>query len=341
LGEDRAVDRVSGAAAAAGWPRVAVVGCGYWGKNLVRNFAELGVLDTLVDPAQDRAGDLAAKHGGRVRNYDAVLADNSVEAVVIATPGPSHVTLAVAALESGKHVYVEKPLAMSLADSSRIAERAEALGRTLMVGHILRYHAAFVRLEEMARGGTIGPVRHIVSTRFNLGKILDDEDVIWSLAPHDLSMVTALLGREPDRVHCLGEAFLRPGITDLATIRLVYGDRASAEIRLNWIAPMKEHRLTAIGEKGSLVFNDVLPWPEKLVLRRPALDWADPAVQPDPGTIEAVPLDTSEPLKAECRHFLDAVANRIRPRSDGVEGVAITCLIERALASLAAGGAAR
>jgi UDP-2-acetamido-3-amino-2,3-dideoxy-glucuronate N-acetyltransferase len=323
------------------WPRVAVIGCGYWGKNLVRNFAELGVLAALVDSHEERTAALAQKHGAQVRGFEEVLADEDIGAVVVATPGPAHIVHAMAALEAGKHVYVEKPLAMSLADARRLVERAETWGLTLMVGHILRYHAAFARLEAMASEGVIGPVRHVVSTRFNLGKILSDEDVIWSLAPHDLSMVTALLGPEPDRVHCLGEDFLRPGISDVATIRLVYGTRASAEIRLSWIAPIKEHRLTATGEKGSLIFNDVLTWPEKLVLRRPVLDWADPAVQPDPGTIEAIPLDTSEPLKAECQHFLDAVSSGTRPRTDGAEGAVVIRLIERALASLKAGGAAR
>ncbi len=146
-------------------PRVAVIGCGYWGKNLVRNFAELGALDALVDPHAERVAELIGRHGGRHAAFDDVLADRTIDAVAVATPGPVHFGQAMAALDAGKHVYVEKPLTLSSADSERLVARAADRGLTLMVGHILRHHPAFVRVEDMVGAGAIGRVRHVVSTR--------------------------------------------------------------------------------------------------------------------------------------------------------------------------------
>lgn len=323
------------------WPRVAVVGCGYWGKNLVRNFAELGVLSGLVDHHAELVAMLSAKHGGAVMGFDDVLSNEAIGAVAIVTPGPSHFDLARQALEAGKHVYVEKPMTMSAVEARQLAAIAATGKRTLMGGHILRYHAAFERLAELAMAGEIGTLRHVISERLNLGKILKDEDAIWALAPHDLSMILALMGREPETVHCTGDALLRPGITDLATLRLTYAGNRSAEIRLSWMAPIKQQRLTVMGEQGMLVFDDTRGWSEKLTLFKPGLNWVDPAVQPDPGTPVFVDIPQSEPLKAECRHFLDCAVNGSEPRTDGAESAAVLALIERAQASLKAGGSPR
>jgi predicted dehydrogenase len=320
---------------------VAVVGCGYWGKNLVRNFAELGVLDALVDSSEARMRDLSERHGGRPASFEEVLSDDSIGAIVIATPGAAHFSQALAGLEAGKHVYVEKPFTLTAVDAETLVARAEAWGLTLMVGHILRHHMAFATLASLVAAGSIGRVRHIVSTRFNLGKILEDEDVVWALGPHDTSMVIALLGAEPLRVTCHGDCFFRPDITDVATLRLSYPDNASAEIRLSWISPYKEHKLTVWGETGVLIFDDTKPWEEKLVLRRMGLDWSNPPVNPDPGTAQPIALAADEPLKAECRNFLDSVARSTPPLTDGREGLAVTRLLERATASLAAAGAPR
>ena len=323
------------------WPRVAVVGCGYWGRNLVRNFAELGVLAALVDHHHDVVTALCEKHGGRVAAFDEVLADRDIGAVAIVTPGPSHFTLAMQALEAGKQVYIEKPMTMSAAETRLLVAAAEKQRLTLMGGHILRYHSAFERLQGMVEAGNIGRVRHVVSERLNLGEILQDEDVIWALAPHDLSMVLALMGREPLRVACHGQAFLRPSVLDVATMHLAFDDNRSAEIRLSWMAPIKQQRLSVSGEGGMLVFDDTRPWSDKLTLFRPELDWNNPAVQPAPGQAIAVDVAQSEPLKAECRHFLDCVKNRSAPLTDGAESAAVLAVIERAQASVRAGGAAR
>jgi len=320
------------------WPRVAVVGCGYWGKNLVRNFAELGVLAALVDSKPARAEELAERHGGSVRSYRDVLADGAIGAIVVSTPGPAHYRNALAALDAGKHVYVEKPLTMSVAESEALVARAAAARRTLMVGHILLHHPAFVHLRRLVAEGAVGRVRYVTSTRFNLGKILTDEDVLWSLGPHDLSMVAALLGPEPDTIAAHGEALLRPGVADVATLHLAYPGGVRADIRLSWISPVKEHRLIVHGERGVLIFDDTKPWEEKLTLARIDLDWADPPVYPGKGSLEPIALDVHEPLKIECRHFLDAVATGREPLTDGAEGLRVTRLLDRAARSMADGG---
>ena len=323
------------------WPRVAVIGCGYWGKNLVRNFAELGVLAGLVDHRPELTRSLSERHGGAAMDFEEVLANPQIEALAVVTPGPSHFELARQGLEAGKHVYVEKPLAMSSGEVRILDDLATRQQRTLMGGHILRYHSAFEALSAMTETGAIGPVRHIVSERLNLGKILIDEDVIWSLAPHDLSMILAVMKTEPDAVICHGDAFLRTGVSDMATLRLVFSGHRSAQVRLSWMSPVKQHRLTVTGEAGVIVFDDTRGWSEKLTLHRPALDWDDAAVQPAPGQPQAVMVAESEPLKAECRHFLNATRSGATPLTDGKESHAVISVIERAQASLQANGAAR
>jgi UDP-2-acetamido-3-amino-2,3-dideoxy-glucuronate N-acetyltransferase len=327
--------------APARWPRVAVVGCGYWGKNLVRNFAELGALGGLVDSSEERTAELIAKHGGRAMSFEEALASEEIGALAIATPGPSHHQLALAALEAGKPVYVEKPLTLSAKHAEELVARADAWGLTLMVGHILRHHPGFAHFEKMALEGVFGRVRHVTSTRLALGKILHDEDALWALAPHDLSMVTGVLGQNPTHVRCVGDSFLRPGIVDMARIHLTYPDNVSAEVRVSWLSPFKEQKFTIVGEAAFGVFDDTLPWDQKIGVRRAALDWHNPAPFPDQGVLEHVPLPPGEPLKAECRNFLDAVATGVPPRTDGREGLAVIRLLERARASMAEGGVAK
>lgn len=323
------------------WPRVVVVGGGYWGRNIVRNFAELGVLAGLVDQHHDIAQQLAAKHHTKVLGFAEAIADDHVGAVAVITPSPSHFELAKQALAAGKHVYVEKPMAMSRDEVNALVHLARDQNLVLMGGHILRYHPAFAHLHALVQASEIGTVRHVVSERLNLGKILKNEDAIWALSPHDLSMVQAVMGNEPEQVICHGDAFLREGVTDRATIRLVYSGKRSAEIRLSWMSPLKQQRLTVIGEKGALMFDDTRPWTEKLTLFKPELDWADAAVQPAPGVPQFVALAEGEPLKAECQHFLDCIAMGTKPITDGEESAVVVSLIERALSSLAAGGAPR
>lgn len=316
-------------------PKVAVVGCGYWGKNLVRNYAALGALGALVDHHQAHLEPLLAQFGCKAASFEDVLSDEAMNAVVIATPGKTHFALAMAALNAGKDVFVEKPMVLSVTQAEQLAKKATETKRILMVGHVLRYHAAYLKLEELAREGVLGNIRHIISTRYNLGKILDDEDVIWALAPHDLSMITGLLGTDPASVTAQGNSFLREGIADIATLRLDYQNGNSADVRLSWMHPVKEHKLTVIGDKAMAVFDDTLGWDSKLTLYRPALDWSDPDVIPAAGAPEKIALPPSEPLRAECEHFLASIANRTQPVTNHEEGLAVTRILERAASAFA------
>lgn len=314
-------------------PRLAVIGCGYWGKNLVRNFAQLGALKLIADHHKEHTDALTAQFGGGVKTFEEIIADKTIDAVVIATPGPTHFDLGMAALNAGKHIFIEKPMALSAATAEALARKAEELKRIVMVGHVLHYHAAFVKLKELVKSGALGRIRHVISTRFNLGKILGDEDVIWALAPHDVSMICSLLGTAPLAVTAQGNSFLREGITDVATLRLDY-EGASAEIRLSWMHPVKEHKLTVIGDKAMAVFDDTQPWESKLTLYRPALDWKNPAVIPASGAAEKIAVVQSEPLREECAHFLECIMNGTQPITNHNEGLAVTRLIEKALLSL-------
>ncbi len=316
-------------------PRVAVIGCGYWGKNLVRNFAELGALVAMADHHEDRTSALNAQFGGKVMTSEAILADKAIDAVAIATPGPTHFDLVMSALAAGKHVLVEKPMTLSAATAEILAKKAEEAKRILMVGHVLHYHPAFVKLKELVDSGALGAIRHVISTRFNLGKILDDEDVLWALGPHDISMVASLLGHVPVAVDAHGNSFLREAITDVATLRLDYG-QASAEIRLSWMHPVKEHKLTVIGERAMAVFDDTQVLENKLTLYRPALDWNNPDIIPAAGVPEKISLSALEPLREECKHFLDCISHGKQPVSNYMEGLAVIRIIEQAAAALAA-----
>jgi len=317
-------------------PRIAVIGCGYWGKNLVRNYAQLGALAAICDHHKELTDSLAAQFGGGVKTFEEILADKSIDAIVIATPGPTHFDLAMSALNAGKHVFIEKPMTLSAVTAEALAKKAEEQKRILMVGHVLHYHAAFAKLKELVKAGALGRIRQVISTRFNLGKILDDEDVVWALAPHDVSMIISLLGDKPLNVSAHGNSFLREGIIDAATLRLDYEDEASAEIRLSWMHPVKEHKLTVIGENAMAVFDDTQAWESKLTIYRPALDWKNPAVIPAPGTPKKISIPPSEPLREECAHFLNCIATGTQPITDQREGLAVTRIIEAASALLGA-----
>jgi len=226
---------------------VAVVGCGYWGKNLVRNFAHLGALSAICDPDGIIAQDLSRKHGVPVREFEAVLEDPAVTAIAIATPAVQHANLARRALEAGKHVFVEKPLALSVEQAEQLCELAERRNLRLMVGHLLQYHPAFVRLRQMVNEGSLGRLQYLYSNRVNLGKIRREEDILWSFAPHDLSMILSLVGQEPNEITAQGGCYLHksiavyhddapvlPGRRTGTCFRIVASSLQGAEARRNW-----------------------------------------------------------------------------------------------------------
>ncbi|MBX7250079.1 MAG: Gfo/Idh/MocA family oxidoreductase [Caulobacteraceae bacterium] len=319
-----------------GLPRVAVVGAGHWGKNLVRNFGELGALAAVVDPDLQTAQALAASQGAVARDLDAVLADPAIQAVAIAAPAPLHHRLAKAALQAGKHVFVEKPVALTLDDAADLIQTAETAGLTLMVGHLLQYHPVFLRLKAMVEAGELGRVRYIYSNRLSLGKIRREEDVLWSFAPHDISMVLALAGEEPDRVTASGACMLDEAMADSATVQLAFPSGRRAHVFVSWASPFKEQKLVVIGDDAMAVFDDTQPnWDDKLMLFRQPIVWRDGTPTVVKGEPEPVEVPKGEPLKAECSHFLECVASGRMPRTDGAEGLRVLRVLTRASEAMA------
>lgn len=319
-------------------PRVAVLGAGHWGKNLVRNFAELGALAAVVDPDSSTAESLVAVHGGAVMSMDAVLADPQIAAVAIVAPAPLHHGLARRALDAGKHVYVEKPVALTLADAEDLVRAAAESGLTLMVGHLLQYHPVFLALKALVEAGELGRIRHLYSNRLSLGKIRREEDVLWSFAPHDISMILALAGEEPDRVSGVGAFLLDDRIADSVTVHLGFPSGATGHVFASWVSPFKEQKLVVIGDKAMAVFDDTRSlWEEKLAVFREPVVWKDGAPQAVKGEPEWVEAPRGEPLKAECTHFLDCVAQGRTPRTDGAEGLRVLRVLTRASTAIETG----
>jgi UDP-2-acetamido-3-amino-2,3-dideoxy-glucuronate N-acetyltransferase len=313
---------------------VAVIGCGYWGRNLVRNFAELGALAAICDPDQATASQLSARYGAPVMAIDPVLRDAAIAGVAIAAPAAQHAALAIAALEAGKHVFVEKPLALTVPEAERLCGLAAERGRLLMVGHLLQYHPAFIALRELVRDGALGRLQYLYSNRLNLGKVRREEDILWSFAPHDLSMILSLVGQEPVDVAATGGYYLHKTIADVTTTHLTFPGGEQAHVFVSWLHPFKEQRLIVIGDRAMAVFDDGQPWSEKLVLYPHRIEWRETMPVPRRADANPVPLTEGEPLNLECRHFLDCVASGTRPRTDGAEGLRVLRVLARASQSL-------
>jgi UDP-2-acetamido-3-amino-2,3-dideoxy-glucuronate N-acetyltransferase len=315
--------------------RVAQVGCGYWGRNLVRNYAEMGALAAIVDGDATTARTLAERFGIPARTWPQIVADPAISAVSLATPAATHAAMAMEAITAGKHVFVEKPLALSSADARQVVDAAAAAGVTLMVGHLLHYHPAFQRLRSLISEGTLGTIRYLFSNRMSFGKFRVEENVLWSFAPHDVSMILALVGEEPQRVTAQGAAFVTAGIADWATVQLAFPGAVRGHIQVSWASPYKEHRLAVVGTEGMAVFEDSEPdWGRKLALYRHRVDCTGPVPMPVKADAEYVGVEPGEPLQAECAHFLRCAASGVRPRTDGREGIRVLRVLERAEAEL-------
>lgn len=329
------------AAGLGGEVRVAVVGCGYWGRNLVRTLADLGALSAVVDADAGTAAALAGQHGVTARSLEEVLADDGVHAVVIAAPAAQHAALALRAIEAGKHVYVEKPLALDVGDAEEVVAAADEAGRVLMVGHLLQYHPAFVELSRMVAGGSLGDVRYLYSNRLNLGRFRREENILWSFAPHDISMLLALAGSEPDEVSAVGSTFLSHGVPDVTTTHLSFPTGPRAHVFVSWLHPFKEQRLVVVGSDAMAVFDDLRPWESKLTVFEHGVEWEGPVPVPVRAEGAPVALKPAEPLKVECEHFLHAVRTGTAPRTDGHEGLRVLRVLDAAQRSLSeAAGAA-
>lgn len=319
-------------------PRVAVLGCGYWGKNLVRVLHQLGALEVVYDVRNEILQAMGAQYGVRAADdLASVLGDGTIHAVVIAAPAVEHYRLAKCALEAGKDVYVEKPLALTAVEGAELVSLAQKLDRVLMVGHILEYHPAVVALKQLVNGGKLGKLYYIYSSRLNLGKLRTEENILWSFAPHDVSAILSLLGEMPERVATHAGYYLSSKTADTTLTTCDFASGVKAHIFVSWLHPFKEQKLTVVGDRKMAVFDDTEP-ERKLVLYSHRIEWLDrvPVVQKDAG--EAVPLSKIEPLKAECEHFLECVAQRRAPRTDGASGLRVLQVLQACEDSLRRNG---
>ena len=307
---------------------VAVVGVGYWGKNLVRNFHSLGALSALCD-SHSFAEDTCRRQYGDIRffpDYRAVLADPSIHAVALATPAITHYEMAKAALLAGKDVFVEKPLAIDVTHGEHLVELAAANGRVVMVGHILHYHPAILKLRELIQGGTLGKINYVYSNRLNIGKIRTEENILWSFAPHDISVMLSLLNEMPTRVSCQGSAYLNTDVADVTLSHFEFPSGVRAHIFVSWLHPVKEQRLVVVGSEKMAVFDDTAD--HKLVLYPHKVEWKNRVPTAVKADALAIDIDAREPLRAECEHFLHCVTTRTAPVSDGNEGLRVLRVLD-------------
>jgi UDP-2-acetamido-3-amino-2,3-dideoxy-glucuronate N-acetyltransferase len=319
-------------------PKVAAIGCGQWGKNIIRNLSQLGALSAVSDLATTVASEFSTRYAVPARRYEELLEDEEVEAVAIATPAAFHALHARQALEAGKHVFVEKPLAMSVPDGQVLAKMARDRQRVLMVGHVLRYHPAVRKLLQEVRSGRLGTVRHIYSRRLSLGRFRTEEDVLWSLAPHDISIILAIFGDLPQRVSAHGRPILNSPIADIARVHLDFANGVTADVAVSWLNPVKEHKLVLIGSRAQAVFDDTAKWSEKLQIFDHGIDVSSGAVRVIRAEPVLVRIDEKEPLREECAHFLSCVAASKTPRTDSLEALRVLRVLEAAANSMALGG---
>jgi UDP-2-acetamido-3-amino-2,3-dideoxy-glucuronate N-acetyltransferase len=320
--------------------RVAVVGVGYWGKNLVRNFHELGALEALCDP--ERSVEIACKRDYEdVRfcpEFTDVLSDPTIDAVALATPAVTHYEMTKAALEAGKEVLVEKPLAIDVKHGEDLVKLAGARRRILMVGHILRYHPAILKLQKLIQDGALGKINYLYSNRLNIGKIRTEENILWSFAPHDISVMLSLLNEMPARVTCQGGAYLNRDVTDVTLSHFEFPSGVQAHIFVSWLHPIKEQRLVVVGSEKMAIFDDTAE--HKLVLYPHRVEWRNRIPTAVKGKGEIVALEDREPLRAECQHFLDCVESRTSPVSNGAEGLRVLRVLDACQRALQNGGIA-
>ena len=303
-------------------PRIGVAGCGYWGSNHIRTLSGLGALAAVSDRDTGRAARAGAQYSVAALSFEEMLSDPSLDGVVLALPPHHHAEASVAVLEAGKHLLVEKPIALSVADARRVCDVAARSGLVAMTGHVLRFHPAFEALEALVADGTLGPVRYIHSHRVGLGKFHAENDALWDIAPHDLSLILALTGEKPLRVHGEGSAMLNR-LSDFAHLHLQFPGGVRSHVFTSRLNPYRERRLTVIGSKAMAVFDDVAPWHEKLAVYHHKVwedegGWQSEMVDP-----AYVAIPDGMPLTRECAHFLDCIANGTAPRTPVGDGLAV------------------
>jgi len=332
--------------------RTAIIGTGAWGKNLFRNFLTMNESELLTccDTDDTRCSGLLAgvPEVKSTTDPEDVFTDPNIDAVVIATPAPTHFELAKRAMVAGKDVFVEKPMTLRLEDAEELVKISDDLGRVLMVGHLLEYHPGVLKMKELLDSGELGDPYYLYSERVNLGKIRKDENALWSFAPHDISIILYLLGEEPIEVAARGAAYIQPGIEDVVFLWMRFGNDRLAQIHVSWLDPHKVRRTTLVGSKKMVVFDDMQAG-EKIRIYDKGVNGNgngkngkfvgfDESLSLRFGEVTIPALPASEPLRLECQHFIQCVENRTKPRSDARDGLRVVRVLDAAQRSLEAGG---
>jgi UDP-2-acetamido-3-amino-2,3-dideoxy-glucuronate N-acetyltransferase len=315
--------------------KIAHVGAGYWGKNILRNLFALEALHVICDVNPETLATFQKLYP-KVKcttDYHEILRDGSIAAVTIATPAATHFSLVREALLAGKDVFVEKPLALKPVEGEELAAIAREKNRILMVGHILRYHPAIEKMKELIDHGKLGRVGYVYSNRLNLGRVRKEENILWSFAPHDISVLIYLLNGPPEDVNASGEVILQPGVHDVTLTVMKWTNGVMAHIYVSWLHPFKEHRLVVVGDKAMLVFDDTKDG-NKLLLYDRGIDFIQGQPVKRDNEAEVIAYENKEPLRAEMEHFLECVQKRVQPKTDANEALAVLNILSRAQAAI-------
>jgi UDP-2-acetamido-3-amino-2,3-dideoxy-glucuronate N-acetyltransferase len=316
-----------------------VVGAGYWGKNLVRTFHELGVLYAVCDvnPATLRAFEEPHPDAQLIPDPRHVLEDSRIDAVAIAAPAELHFALAKQALEAGKHVFCEKPLALRASEGRMLCELADSAGRVLQVGHLLEFHPAVIAMASLVAQGELGELWYAWSNRLKFGRFRTEENVLWSFAPHDISILNAVLGRAPVQVSAASQTCVTQGVADVAVVRLEFAGALRAHIHVSWLNPFPERKVVVVGSRRMAVFDDLAEGTQLQVFETgQRREDGVPVALP----VRGKPIETpgEPPLLAECRHFLDCIERGVRPRTDGESALKVLRVLEACQESMDTGG---
>ena len=302
---------------------IAIVGCGYWGKNLVRNFSELGALYSVSDTNAETANNYANKYHVKNLTFNEIINDSNIKGVVLTVPAKLHALLSIEAMNKGKHVFVEKPLALNVTDAKLMIETAKKNNVKLMVGHLLNYHPIFKKIKKLVNDGQIGKIEYIQSSRLSFGKFRSEEDVVWSFAPHDISMILSLAEEKPSIVKCNSKSIIKENHADIANIYIEFPSGLKSNISVSWINPNKEAKLVITGTSSILIFDDTKTWDEKLTLYSYILEGSKQFSNLKKLSEKFIKIPEEEPLKNECQHFVNMLEGDQEPFTNGDEGMKV------------------
>jgi UDP-2-acetamido-3-amino-2,3-dideoxy-glucuronate N-acetyltransferase len=312
--------------------KIGLIGYGYWGKNLVRNLYELNSLSAICDTNADNL-DASKKLYPNINYFNNIddFLKSDIEALVIATPAVSHESLVRRGLNANKHIFVEKPLCLNKKEGKDLKELANKKGLKLMVGHLLLYHPAFIALKHLITTGGIGKIRYIYSNRLSLGKLRKEENALWSFAPHDISMILSLIGKEPISVEASGGYYLNKDVADTTMTFMTFEGGIKAHVFVSWLHPFKDQRLVVVGDKAMATFVDVEKKEKKLLLYNHDIAWDGDTPKIEKAEGKPIEYDMSkEPLKEECKSFINWIINDTKPPSDAAEGLRVLNVLDRA-----------